>query len=270
MQERIITIYCLCDEVLKASGFIDLPGTALSTAAVMTTAWVAADLVGGGFERRRSFLPSHGSIPHLLSKSRFTRRLHALPEPLWQRLVSLLSAAAIHANRTGEYLVDSCPVPACDNMRLRRCPLYRGEASRGYLASKQRSFFGLRLHLLLTATGPPVECGRAPGAQAAITAFKTLPLDVPPGSTLYAEAAYPEYDWEELLEAGPRLHLVVPPKTHAKRTMPRALRYLCHSTRTRVETTFSQIPSSFARTLRAVTSRCFELKICLAILTFAI
>jgi len=270
MQERIITLYCLCDEVLKASGFIALPGTAMSTAEVMTTALVAADLFGGGFERSRYFLHSHGYLPHLLSKSRFTRRLHALPEHLWQRLFSLLSAAAIHANRTGAYLVDSCPVPACDNIRLRRCHLSRGQASRGSLASKPRSFFGLRIHLLLTATGPPVECGLAPGAQAAITAFKTLPLDVPPGSTLYADAAYPDYDWEELLEEGPRLHLVVPRKTHAKRTMPRALRYLCHSTRKRVETTFRQITSSFARTLRAVTSRCFELKICLAILTFAI
>ena len=51
MQERIITIYCLCDEVLKADGFVDLPGTAMSTAEVMTTALVAADLFGGCFER---------------------------------------------------------------------------------------------------------------------------------------------------------------------------------------------------------------------------
>jgi hypothetical protein len=270
MQERIITIYCLCDEVLKANGFVDLPGTAMSTAEVMTTALVAADLFGGCFERSRHFLHSHGYIPHMLSKSRFNRRLHALPEVLWQGLFSRLSAAAQQTNRTGEYIVDSCPVPVCDNIRIRRCHLYRGETYRGYLASKHRYFFGLRLHLLVTATGQPVEFVLAPGAQADIRAFKTLPLDVPEGSTIYADAAYTDYDWEDLLEEGPRLHLVVPRKANAKRTMSSVLRYLCHYTRKRVETTFSQITALFARTLRAVTNRCFELKICLAILAFAI
>ena len=270
MQERIITIYCLCDEVLKANGFVDLPATAMSTAEVMTTALVAADLFGGCFERSRHFLHSHGYIPPMLSKSRFNRRLHALPEVLWQRLFSLLSAAAQQTNRTGEYIVDSCPVPVCDNIRIRRCHLYRGETYRGYLASKHRYFFGLRLHLLGTATGQPVEFVRAPGAQADRRAFKTLALDVPEGSTIYADAAYTDYDWEDLLEEGPRLHLVVPRKANAKRTMASVLRYLCHYTRKRVETTFSQITALFARTLRAVTNRCFELKICLAILAFAI
>ena len=47
-------------------------------------------------------------------------------------------------------------------------------------------------------------------------------------------------------------------------------RYLCHYTRKRVETSFSQITALFARTLRAVTSRCFELKICLSVLAFAL
>ncbi len=52
MQERIITIYCLCDEFLKASGGRDHAGTDMSTAEVMTTALVAADLFGGCFEQR--------------------------------------------------------------------------------------------------------------------------------------------------------------------------------------------------------------------------
>jgi Transposase DDE domain len=270
MQERIITMYCLCDEFLKATKVVDLPGTGMSTAEVMTTALVASELFGGCFARRRRFLASHGYIPQMLRKSRFNRRLPAVPEGLWPGLFSLLGAVAKPTNPTGEYLVDSCPVPACDTIRIRRCRLYRGEADRGYLASKPRYFFGLRIHLLVTATGQPVEFVLAPGAQADITAVKPLPLDVPEGSTIYAAAAYTEYDWADLLAEGPRLHLVVPRKTNAKRTLSRVLRYLCPSTRKRVETPFSQITSLFARTLRAVTKRCFELKICLAILTFAI
>ena len=177
MQERILTIDCLCDEFLKATDFVEHPGTTMSTAEVMTTALVAADLFGGCCERSRHFLAAHGYLPHMLSKSRFNRRLHTLPESLWQGLFHLLRLVAQQTTERNAYIRDSCPVPACDNLRIGRCQLYRGKASRGYLASNHRYFFGLRIHLLVTATGQPVEFVLAPGAQAASTAFKTLPLD---------------------------------------------------------------------------------------------
>lgn len=270
MQERIITIYCLCDEFLKASGVRDHSGASMSTAEVMTTALVAADVVGGCFEQSRHFLCSHGYIPHMLSKSRFNRRLHAIQEHVWQGLFHLLSEAAKLLNVRSEYIMDSCPVPVCDNIRIRRCHLYHGAAYRGYVASKRRYFFGLRIHLLVTVTGQPVEFLLAPAAQADITACKALPLDLPLGSTIYADAAYTDYEWEDWLAQDCHLFLVAPRKTNAKRTMTTALRYLCHYIRKRVETSLSQITASFARTLRAVTPRCFELKIGLALLAFAI
>ena len=242
----------------------------MRTAEVMTTALVAADVFGGCFERSRPFLYSHGYLPHMLSKSRFNRRLHALPESLWQGLFSLLGAVAKQTNSTDEYIVDSCPVPVCDNIRIRRCHLYRGEAYRGYLASKRRYFFGLRIHLLVTVTGQPVEFVLAPGAQADIALFKALPLDLPAGSIIYADAAYTDYGWEDLLAQGPHLHLIVPRKVNARRTISACQRYLCSYLRKRVETALSQITASFARTLHAVTRRCFELKIALSLLAFAL
>jgi hypothetical protein len=270
MQERILTIYCRWDEFLKARGFVAHPWTSRSTAEGMTTAVVAADVVGGCFERRRAVLSGHGYMAHLVSTSRFTRRLHALPESLGQGLFHLLSAVAKQTNDRKEYRVDRCPVPVCDNSRIRRCQLYRGHAYRGSRASKHRYVFGLRSPLLGTATGQPVEVVLAPGAQAASTACKTLPLDLPAGSTLYADAASTDYGGEALLAQGPRLSLVVPRKGNAKRPMSHVQRYLCHSTRKRVETSFRQLTALFARTLRAVTSRCCELKICLSLLAFAL
>lgn len=269
-QERIITMYCLGAEFLKANRIVDPPATLMSTAEVMTTALVAADLLGGCCEHSGHFLHWHGDIPHMVSKSRFNRRWHALPESLWHGRFSLLSAVAKHAHPTGEYSVDSCPVPVCDNLRLRRCQLYRGEAYRGSLASKRRYFFGLRVHLLVTVTGHPVAVVLAPGAQADIPLFQALPLDLPAGSTIDADAAYTAYGWEDLLAQGPQFHLVVPRKLNATRTMLPCQRSLCSSLRKRVETTLSQIPASFARTLRAVTSRCVELKSGLSVFAFAI
>ena len=46
MQERIITFHCLYDESLKATSFVEHPGTTMNTAEVLTTALVATDLFG--------------------------------------------------------------------------------------------------------------------------------------------------------------------------------------------------------------------------------
>src|SRR5262245_49244407 len=93
----------------------------LSTAEVMTTALVAADLFGGCFEQSRDFLRTHGYIPNRLGKSRFNTRLHALPLTLWPAFFHLLGEAYQPTNASGAYLGDSLPVPVGDNLRLRRC-----------------------------------------------------------------------------------------------------------------------------------------------------
>ena len=60
------------------------------------------------------------------------------------------------------YVVNSLPVPVCDNIRLRRCWLYplnepSANGFRGYVPSKRRYFYGLRVHLMVTGAGEPVE-----------------------------------------------------------------------------------------------------------------
>ena len=65
-------------------------------------------------------------------------------------------------------MADSLPVAVCDNIRIRRCRLYPlkeyGEAFRGYIVSKRRYFYGLRVHLVVTGAGEPVEFSLARGS----------------------------------------------------------------------------------------------------------
>jgi hypothetical protein len=97
----------------------------------MTTALVAADVFGVCFERSRAFLAAHGYIPHVLSKSRFNRRFPALPENPWQGLFHRVSVVGKQTTLSAEYIVDcSCPIPVCDNIRLRRSHLSEGSLSR--------------------------------------------------------------------------------------------------------------------------------------------
>jgi hypothetical protein len=154
MDDTITTIYCLCDELLKAWGHRNDPQARLSTAEVMTVPLVAAAFFGGNVERSRRFLREYGYVPAMISKSRFNRRIHAIEPELWRALFSALAGVFKRRNAQGTYAVDSLPVAACDNIRIRRCRLYPPQehagAFRGYIASKRRYFYGLRVHLVVT------------------------------------------------------------------------------------------------------------------------
>ena len=107
-------------------------------------------------------------------------------------------------------MVDSLPVAVCDNIRIRRCKLYppqeHGQAFRGYIVSKRRYFYGLRVHLVVSGRGEPVEFALAAGSEADVKLLKELGLDLPEGSTIHADKGYTDYHYEDLLkEVG--LHL---------------------------------------------------------------
>ncbi len=268
MQKQIITIYCLCADFLALYGQKDDPQAQMTTAEVMTTALVAAWFFDGKQERSRIFLKEEGYIPKMLSKSRFNRRLHQIPEALWQALFQLLSELHQQNNPSGEYIIDSCPVPVCDNIRIRRSRLYRGEEYRGRCASKRRYFYGLKIHLIISATGQPIEFSLTPGASSDTAGLRALPLDLPKGATLYADRGYTDYHSEDALREIEALELTAARKSNSKRQHPGHISYLCFVIRKGIETTFSQITERFARHIHAVTPRGFELKVFLTVLAY--
>jgi len=270
MQEQIITIYCLCDDFLSAYGHRDDVQARMSTAEVMTTALVAAWFFDGHQALACQFLSEHGYIPNMLSASRFNRRLHRIPDSYWQALFYLLAEVHQQANTEGAYIIDSCPVPVCDNLRIRRCHLYRSKDFRGYCASKRRYFYGLKLHMVVTAGGKPVDLVLTPGSVADMPGLRSLLLDLPDRSELYADKGYTDYTVEDTLNAVGSVNLIAARKSNTKRAHPGHIGYLCQVIRKRVETTFSQIAQHFARSIHAVTPRGFELKVFLTVLAHSI
>jgi hypothetical protein len=136
-----------------------------------------------------------------------------LLEPrLWRVVFELLAEAFKERNPAQTYVVDSLPVAACDNIRIRRCRLYPPEESagafRGYIPSKRRYFYGLRVHLVVTGAGEPVEFSLEAASETDIKVFKDLGLDLlPEGATIFADKGYTDYDHEDLLEEAGGLHL---------------------------------------------------------------
>lgn len=82
-----------------------------------------------------------------------------------------------------EYLLDSFPVPICDNIRIFNVKLIKSEDYRGYIASKKRYFYGVRVQLLTTKSGIPVEFVFMPGSASDVRALNALPFNLPPGSS---------------------------------------------------------------------------------------
>ncbi len=169
-------------------------------------------------------------------------------------------------------------MPVCDNIRIRRCRIYpleeghdndtpKKKSFRGYIASKRRYFYGLRVHLVVTGAGEPVEFSLAAGSEADITVFKEL--DLPEGSIIFADKAYTDYDYEDLLEEV-GLHLKAQRKKNSKRPMPAWEEFLGKPIRQYIETVFSGLSGLFARKIHAVMPRGFELKIVWFLLAFSI
>ena len=90
MPEKIIALYCFFDELLKALNHQDNEQAKVSTAEIMTIASVATEFFIGNHQKASDFLISHRYIT-AFSKSRFSRRLHQIPESLWQFTLHLLA-----------------------------------------------------------------------------------------------------------------------------------------------------------------------------------
>jgi hypothetical protein len=186
---QIVALYCWCDDLLKALHHVEDRHRQMTDAEVMTTAIVAALPFGGHFERARVVLKMLHYIPAMLSRSRFNRRWHAVQDRLAAWFVTL-GACFKDLNAEAVYVIDSFPVPVGDHIRIKDAPIYGDKAHRGYTASQRRSFYGVKIVLLATAQGQPVEVFLAPGSIGDVQALEVFHFNWPDGSTIYADAAF--------------------------------------------------------------------------------
>jgi len=264
MDTQIVAVFCLCDDMLKAFHHYEDPQTQMNDAEVMTTAITAALYFGGNFEHARKHLKEAGYIPKMLSKSRFNRRLLRIHE-LFLTLFLLLGEVWKELNSESVYVIDSYPIAACDNYRICRSRRYQGEVWRGHQASKRRYFYGLKIHIMVTELGQPVEFFLSPGSYSDTSAYRLYDFDLPQGSWITADKAYTDYDVEDaLIESGLRMRPMR--KKNSKRPVPPWVYYLQSTYRKIVETTGSLIEQLLPKSIHSVTAKGFELKVGLFVL----
>lgn len=268
-QDKIIGVYCILDDMLKTIGHSEDIRRTTSDSEILTTAIVSGMYFHGHLERAREFMKMTGLVPKMIDKSRFNRRLHGLLELLYG-LFNCLSTAFKTITAELEYIIDSFPVAVCDNMRIANCKLLQGKEWRGYTASMRRYFYGVKVQLIVSKKGVPVEFYFTPGSEADVTALQKLPLLFSPETTIYADSAYTHYQTEEDLWDAELIKLAPQRKKNSKRPDQPWIAYIKENQRKRVETSISGIKQLFPRKIHAVTFNGFLLKLILFIFAYTI
>ncbi len=269
MCDSTLAIYCFIDDFLKASAHREDSRIEVTDAEVITIAITAMLHFGGNFERSRLVLHELGLIRRLLSRSRFSRRVTRLADLIY-RLFHQLGASLKELHWESRYLLDSFPVALCDNIRIGRCRLVRDEQYRGRISSKRRYFYGVRVQLLATSDGIPLEFCILPGACSDLQGLAELALNLPPLAELFVDAGYNFYEWEDYLRDSAEMRLQVPRKSHSKRSREPWLEIYKSLMRKYIETTIGEIAKLFPKKIHATNLNGFLLKIALFLFAYQV
>jgi len=267
--DKIISIYCIIDDILKASGHQEDSRRKVSDSEIITTALVSALYFGGHVDNGRNFMRMTGFVPDMLDKSRFNRRLHQVSEILFS-LFYQIGAYLKTVAGASQYVIDSFPVAVCDNIRISRCKLLKGEQWRGKQCSMRRYFYGVKVQVLVNEQGIPVEFCFVPGCESDVQALKKLPLAVAAESNIYGDAAYTDYQIEDDMKEADLIQLMIQRKSNSKRKDEPWIRFIKEYMRKGIETTFSEMKALFLRKIHAVTFKGFLIKLVMFILAFTL
>jgi len=270
MEAKVIVTYVVCDDTIKNLKVKEDSQVRMSMAEVMTTGIVSTLLFGGNLENARKYLKENGCIPNMLDKSQLNRRLHKVTGEVWNAVLNSLFQEFSKQNINNEFIVDSCPIPTCKLARRNRSKLYSEAKYLGYCAAKDEFFVGLKLHMICDIKGNPVQFILLPGSEHDMKALKKIELDLPENSSIYADKAYVDYEYEDRLVQEKQVHLLPIRKKNSKRKGGGFLAGIRAQKRKMIETAFSCIEKLMPRSIHAVTKAGFELKTILFVLAYAV
>jgi Transposase DDE domain len=208
-------------------------------------------------------------FPRILSESRINRRIHRIPWDVWFAIFQCLSTIFTERNKGQEFAVDSFPVTCCAKNRIDKRYLFFGKKYIGYSAAKHRHFCGVKVHMVVTTKGEPVEVLFRPASENDLSVLWEMKLDLPTNSNLYADGAYTSYDLEDLLlEEG--IFLLSKRREGLKRQHGVELEKMISSKRQVIETAFSCITGLLHRYIRARTETGFLIRLMSAVLAYSL
>ena len=213
------------------------------------------------------YVGSHNRIPQRIGKSGFCKRLHKVATLLMWLFLDMGRMFKYVCSEM-EYIIDSFPLKVCHNIRISRSKLFKGKQWHGYNASKREYFYGVKVQMITTQQGIPVELCFVPGSEHDVEALRRMYFDLPPESSLYGDSAYTEYELEDLFKETELIDLKISRKSNSKRPDKPYQAFLKTTTRKRIETSISEIIEMTPHSIHAVTQEGFLLKILLFVFAY--
>jgi len=265
MEQRMITIYCLIEEFLKGiMGKKEHKLSEISDAEVLFLGYLAVSDFNGNYSK--AYYYGMGmKLVNPIEYSRFTRRINQLEEEI-EQLFLFLSELFKKLNGSKIYSVDSFPVEICQIQREKRSKLWQDSSLKGYNASKQKYFYGFKVHMVVTTNQEPVSCYISKGSIHDITASYELLPTLPQNSIVIGDKGYISGKLERFL-AQFGIELSTLKRKNMKEDPTHKIK---RKIRKGVETAFSVITAKFGKVIKATSIRGFLVKLKLFILAYSI
>lgn len=269
METFVTTVYVISYEVLKFLGIEEDPQVHMSNAEVITFAILAAKYFSSNYKMTRYLCKRLRFFPTILSNSRLNRRIHRIPWMCWNAVFRFLALIFKETSKIHDFAVDSFPVACCQKNRIDKRKIFLERRYLGYAASKKRYFCGIKVHMIVTGDGKPVEVYFRPGSESDVSVLWQMELEIPPESKLYADGGCNSFELEDILQ-DERIILLAKRGSRAKNRVrtPREEKEIS-SRRQIVETAFSCITSLLPRNLKVRTERGFLIKVLCTILAYS-
>lgn len=270
MEMYATVVYVIADEVLRILNINDDPQSRMSNAEIITFAILSAKFFTGNFKMGRYIFKKLSLFPTMLSNSRINRRIHKIPWSCWNAIFRFLSFLAVKSAETCHFAVDSFPVSYCQKNRIDKRKRFLDHKYIGFAASKKRYFCGIKVHMIVTNQGRPIEMCLKPGAESDLNVLWKMELEIPEHSTLYADGAYNCFDLEDIL-LEENIKLLAKRGCKAKNRVRSAIEERSISSKRQIiETSFNSITTLFPRNIKARTEKGFLTKIFCFILAYSV
>ncbi len=184
-------------------------------------------------------------FPHLPSQSRFNRRRRNLAQAI--NLLRCVLLRSLDLAQDQQCLIDSLPVPA---VQFHLVPGSTGDwkahsATYGKAVTKKQTFFGYRLHLLITLRGLILDFELTPANCSDLEAGVEL-LREHTDLTVLGDKGYISAPQAAELWAHNRIRLQTIPRKNQKHQVPEAVKHLHNALRQLIETVNGQLSGQLA------------------------
>ena len=245
-EDFILTVYVIIDELYHQFASPEVTSrrhildAKLSDPKIITIS-ICGELAGIDSENAWfSFLKKNYRylFPNLCSRSRFNRTRRALlqtTELLRQKMISVFPVPF-----SKYFVIDSFPLAVCKFGRARYCHSFRGYgADYGKCPSKKETYFGYKVHALITLEGYITAFEITPASTDDRDGLRDL-VETQSNLVILGDKGYVgERLMQEMAEKG--ICLMALKRSNSKTDFPKSVRQLIFKLRRRVETVFSQL-----------------------------